>query len=159
MNIISFLSYCVIVTFAPGPTNIMISATVQNSGITKALKFAFGATIAFGVLLSISATLNTAIIRILPKLLPIMQIVGSIYILYLTYKIFRMDTSSKKHSSSQITGSYFLTGFFMQFVNPKVIMFTMTVIPSYVMPYCTSTSLLMVFVVGITFIGFLAFAT
>lgn len=59
MNITSFLLYCVIVTFTPGPTNIVILSTVHNFGAKKAMEYAYGATIAFGMLLSISAMLNT----------------------------------------------------------------------------------------------------
>lgn len=32
MNILSFLIYCVVATFTPGPTNIVILSSVQHSG-------------------------------------------------------------------------------------------------------------------------------
>ncbi len=35
MNILSFLTYCFIVTFTPGPTNIVILSTVHQSGTKK----------------------------------------------------------------------------------------------------------------------------
>ncbi len=47
----------------------------------------------------------------------------------------------------------------MQFVNPKVVLFTMTVIPSFVMPYDSEPHLLAMYVAIITAIGFLAFVT
>ena len=153
MNITSFLIYCIIVTVTPGPTNIVILSTVNNWGTKKAMEYTYGATIAFGLLLIISAILNTALMAVLPKILCIMQIIGSLYILYLAYQICKMDTSK---STAKETAT-FLSGFLMQFVNPKVVLFTMTVIPSFVMPYYTKLSTLMVFVVYITIIGFGAF--
>ena len=45
----------------------------------------------------------------------------------------------------------------MQFLNPKVVLFTMTVILSFVLPYYDSTVALSLSVLGITFIGFIAF--
>lgn len=49
MNITSFLIYCFIVTFTPGPTNIVILSTVHNFGTKKAMHYTYGATIAFGL--------------------------------------------------------------------------------------------------------------
>lgn len=38
MNITSFLIYCIIITFTPGPTNIAILSTVHNFGTKKAME-------------------------------------------------------------------------------------------------------------------------
>jgi cysteine/O-acetylserine efflux protein len=157
MNITSFLIYCVIVTFTPGPTNIVILSTVQNLGTRKAMEYTYGATIAFGILLSISAILNTVLLAGLPAILPVMQIVGSLYIVYLAFHICK--TNPSKQATAQTAASAFLSGFLMQFINPKVIVFTMTVIPSFVLPYYTAPHMLALFVIVITIIGFLAFIT
>ncbi|MCC5467952.1 LysE family translocator [Pelosinus baikalensis] len=156
MNITSFLIYCVIVTFTPGPTNIVILSTVHNFGTKKAMEYTYGATIAFGALLAISAILNTMLVAIIPKILIVMQVSGSLYILYLAYQIYIMDTSTSTASQTTIT---WRSGFIMQFVNPKVVLFTMTVIPSFVMPYYTAPSTLAIYVAITTLIGFLAFIT
>ncbi len=155
MDITAFLIYCVIITFTPGPTNIVILSTVQGFGIKKAMEYTYGATIAFGALLAISAILNTVLVVVIPKILIIMQIIGSLYILYLAYQIYNMDTSGS--TVEQV--ATFRTGFIMQFVNPKVVLFTMTVIPSFVMPYYTEYHILTIFVAVITIVGFLAFVT
>jgi len=155
MNTTSLLLYCFIVTFTPGPTNIVILSTVNNLGTKKAMEYTYGATIAFGLLLVISALLNTLLITIVPKILIIMQIIGSIYILYLAYQIYKMDTSAP---SVNQTGS-FMSGFLMQFLNPKVVLFTMTVLPSYVIPYYREMPAVTLSVIAITIIGFLAFVT
>ena len=157
MDITSFLIYCVIVTFTPGPTNIVILSTVHNLGTKKAVEYTFGATIAFGILLSLSAVLNTMLLTVIPKVLPFMQIVGSLYILYLAFQIYKMD-SSKQVVEKGGTSS-FMSGFLMQFINPKVVLFTMTVIPSFILPYYTEPSMLTLFVLCITIIGFFAFIT
>lgn len=156
MNIASFIIYCFIVTFTPGPTNIVILSTVHNFGTRKAMEYTYGATVAFGLLLVVSAFLNSVLYTIIPKLLMVMQIIGSLYMIYLAVQIYKSD--SAKGNLINNTGT-FLSGFIMQFVNPKVILFTMTIIPSYIMPYFQSASALMTSIAGITFIGFLAFIT
>ncbi|MCK2004276.1 LysE family transporter [[Brevibacterium] frigoritolerans] len=155
MNITSFVFYCFIVTFTPGPTNIVILSTVHNSGTKKAMEYTYGATIAFGFLLAISAILNSILATIIPKILIVMQIIGSFYMLYLAYQVYKMDSS--KPIVNQ-TGT-FMSGFLTQFLNPKVVLFTMTVIPTYIMPYYVSMPAVTIGVIAITVIGFLAFIT
>ncbi|MED3923438.1 hypothetical protein P4644_27710 [Priestia aryabhattai] len=72
MNITSLLIYCIIVTFTPGPTNIVILSTVNHLGTKKAMEYTYGATIAFGILLAVSGTLNTMLATIIPKIFIIM---------------------------------------------------------------------------------------
>ena len=155
MDITSFIIYCFIVTFTPGPTNIVILSTVHNYGPKKAMEYTYGATIAFGILLGISAMLNTVLINVIPKILIGMQIIGTIYMLYLSYQIYKMDTSEPTDNK---TGT-FTSGFLMQFLNPKVVLFTLTVIPSFVLPYYSDVPAVSVNVIVITIIGFLAFIT
>ncbi|MFJ7754650.1 LysE family translocator [Peribacillus muralis] len=155
MNITSFVLYCFIVTFTPGPTNIIILSTVHHSGTKKAMEYTYGATIAFGLLLVVSAMLNTILALILPRVLLVMQIIGSIYILYLAYQVYKMDSS--KPTVNQ-TGT-FMSGFLTQFLNPKVLLFTMTVIPTYIMPFYDSMPAVIISVIAINVIGFLAFIT
>ncbi|MEN2768232.1 LysE family translocator [Ornithinibacillus xuwenensis] len=155
MDVTSFLLYCFIVTFTPGPINIVIFSTVHNLGAKKALEYAYGATVAFGLLLVISALLNTVLINIIPKILFVMQIIGSLYMFYLAYQTYKMDTSKP---TATITGT-FMSGFLLQFLNPKAVIFTMTVIPSFILPHYTVVSAVIIGVIVITFIGFLAFHT
>ncbi|MEW9700027.1 LysE family translocator [Paenibacillus sp. SI8] len=153
MNITSFLLYCFIVTVTPGPTNLDILSAVNNHGTKRAMQYTYGATIAFGSLLAISAILNSMLITVIPKVLIVMQIIGSIYMLYLAYQIYKMDTSKP---TVKRTGT-FISGFLMQFLNPKVVTFTMTVIPTFILPYYTALPTVIISVVAISAIGFLAF--
>ncbi|MFC6650143.1 LysE family translocator [Paenibacillus rhizoplanae] len=153
MNILSFIIYCIVVTFTPGPTNIVILSSVQHYGARKTMGYVGGATLAFGLLLAASALLNRLLAGILPQLLGIMQIIGSLYMLYLAYQVYRKGRSEA--AGQQASG--FLSGLLMQFANPKVLLFTLTVIPSYVMPYYRSPAATFLFVIVITVIGFLAF--
>ncbi|WP_336634638.1 LysE family translocator [Lysinibacillus fusiformis] len=148
MDITSFLLYCFIITATPGPTNVIILSTTQHYGIKKGLHFSYGSTFAFFILLALSAFLNSLFSTLVPKVLLMMQILGTAYMLYLAY-----------HISSDATNQVgnFKSGFFMQFLNPKVVLFTMTVIPSFVLPYYESFFAIFVSVFAITLIGLIAF--
>ncbi|WP_440960274.1 LysE family translocator [Paenibacillus nitricinens] len=155
MNIISFLLYCIVVTCSPGPANIVILSSVQHSGAKKTMRYVYGATMAFGLLLILSTIMNRVLVEIIPNILIIMQVIGSIYMLYLAYKIYKMGSMEDKPNPN----ANFRSGLLMQLVNPKVLLFTLTVIPSYVMPFYTSSLTLFMFVIIITVIGFFAFTT
>ena len=49
LNITSLLVYCIIVTFTPGPTNIVILSGVYNLGAKKTMEYVYGAIVAFGL--------------------------------------------------------------------------------------------------------------
>lgn len=155
MNLTSFFIYCIVVTFTPGPSNIVILTSVGQVGPRKTMEYVWGATVAFGLLLAASALLNHVLAEVLPGILQVMQIVGSVYMIYLAYQVYKMG--STETGSKHVTG--FLNGLIMQFVNPKVVLFTFTVIPSYVLPYYDSTMSTFLFVIIITIIGFLAYSS
>lgn len=158
MDIPAFLIYCIIVTFTPGPTNIIILSLVQEVGTRTTLKFVAGATIAFGLLLSLSAILNSTLDSIIPKYLQVMRVFGSLYIGYLAYRIFFANPRNDHPEKGAVSATFF-NGFILQFINPKVILFTMTVIPSFVLPYQTSSWMLGLFVMVLTVIGMMAFTS
>ncbi|MGM1046455.1 Threonine/homoserine/homoserine lactone efflux protein [Paenibacillus uliginis N3/975] len=155
MNFSSFFIYCFVVAFSPGPSNIVILAAVQNEGMKKALRYIAGASLAFFMLIAASVFLNSRLGSGMPAILSFMRIGGSLFMLYLAYQIYRMDVSN--NASKQATS--FTSGFLTQFLNPKVVVFTLTVIPSFVMPYYTSGPVLSVFVVIVTLIGVAAYVT
>ena len=51
------------------------------------MEYTYGATIAFGALLAISTILNTMLVAVMPKILMLMQMIGTLYILYLAYQV------------------------------------------------------------------------
>ncbi|KKD24691.1 MULTISPECIES: LysE family translocator [Staphylococcus] len=154
MNMITLIVYCFIVTATPGPTNIIILSNVQNYGIKSGMRFTYGSTIGFVVLLVISAILNSFLSKVLPNIIIYLQILGTIYMIHLAYQIFNMDVSKK--DESKVKGSFF-SGLLLQFINPKVILFTLTVFPSFILPYSSENYILLINIFIIGTIGFIAF--
>lgn len=153
MDIACFIFYCFVVTFTPGPTNIVILSTVHHRGSKKAIEYTYGATIAFGLLPALSTLLNSMLVTVIPKIIIGMQIIGTFYMLYLAYQIYKMDGAGSREDK---TGT-FTNGFLMQFLNPKVVLFALTIIPSFVLPYYTDVSAVTISVHVITVIGFAVF--
>jgi len=155
MNMMFFLSYCLIMTITPGPNNIMILSMVHQHGIAKAIQFCYGSIMGFGIALALAAIFNAVLTAFIPNVIGVLQWIGSLYMLYLAYQIIRMDgsISSKKEFSS------FKKGFLLQFVNPKGVLFCLTVFPSFILPYYSDQTELIFFVFVITGIGAFSFFT
>lgn len=153
MDFISFLIYCIIVTATPGPTNIAILSISTNFGVKKTSRYIAGAASALFLLLVLSSFFNSALTSFIPKITMVMQVAGSLYMLYLAYQVLRMDVST----SMSRQASTFTSGFTMQFVNPKIWLLTMTVIPSYILPHYKAVPVLLGFDFLITAIALMAF--
>lgn len=154
MDMTSFFLYCMIATFTPGPTNILILSTATNAGAKKAMKFSYGSAIGFCLLLVLSAALNTMLMTVLPKILVFMQLTGSLYMVYLAYRMIKKNTSQAAVNQA----ATFRSGFVLQFLNPKTVLFALTVIPTFIIPYA-GIPMVTVYIAGITLIGFSAFIT
>lgn len=66
-----FLSYAVIVTFTPGPNNIMSLYNASQNGFKKNVGFSLGVSSGFMVILTLCSFLNYALNQILPTIQPL----------------------------------------------------------------------------------------
>ena len=95
-EIISIALFWFVTAYTPGPNNIVASYSGFNFGITKTIPHIFGVTLGFT---SLVFFLTIGLINIF-KLFPIIQIVmkylGTLFLIYLAYKI-AFSTMSTKH--------------------------------------------------------------
>jgi cysteine/O-acetylserine efflux protein len=153
-SISAFLSYVFVTTFTPGPNNIMAMTNGNNFGYKKAFRFILGVTAGFAVIMLLSSYLNLLLINFIPKIKLFMDILGVAYMLYLATKI--LKSSSHADDSPNDSLNTFMAGITMQFVNPKVILYGITVTSSFILPYYSDFGALFLFAMLLAFVGFLA---
>ena len=90
----------------------------------------------------------------MPKIEHFIGIFGAVYMIYLAYKV-TFDTKIGTDSTKKATNTY-LAGLTMQFFNPKVILYGITVIATFITPYYKSNFALIFFSLFLAFIGFVA---
>jgi threonine/homoserine/homoserine lactone efflux protein len=78
-----------------------------------------------------------------------MKILGAAYMAYLIIKIL---TPSKEHEIKSNNGS-FLIGVFLQLINPKIIIYGITAMSSYILPYYNEMPVLLLFALLLSFVG------
>src|SRR5699024_12075673 len=97
---------------------------------------------------------NSFLNKVLPNIIIYLQILGTIYMIHLAYQIFNMDVSKK--DETKVKGSFF-SGLLLQFIYPKVILFTLTVFPIFISPYSSKNYLLLSTIFIIAIIRFFIF--
>ncbi|KAA0965967.1 lysine transporter LysE [Sporosarcina sp. ANT_H38] len=154
MPVLSFLLYVFIMSFTPGPNNIMAMLFANQYGFKKTLRFCLGVGAGFFVIMIVSTYFNLMLHNFIPKIELPMMILGAGYMLYLAIKIITSTTSANDDESGKYNG--FLSGMLLQFVNPKGVLFGITVVATYILPYHTSTSSLLLLALFLGFVGILS---
>jgi threonine/homoserine/homoserine lactone efflux protein len=139
----------VIMSFTPGPNNIMAMNNARNAGFIKGLGFCFGGFFGGVVLMTLSVLFSSFLYTFIPKIEFPMKLIAAAYMGYLIIVIL-LPSKEKKISGK----GNFLIGFLMTLINPKIILFGITVMSSYVMPYYKEIVPLVLFILLLSVIGF-----
>ena len=153
--LISFLIYCVINAFTPGPGNILALNTVANYGWKKGRPLFFGIFARYYSVQIICALIVYGVSTFLPSVLGIMKYIGAAYILWLAIHI----AISKPEIVSSDKSASFMKGFMLQFVNVKIYLFGITALTGYITDYSTAFGILLLFELFIATIGSVATLT
>ncbi|PGY06830.1 LysE family transporter [Bacillus sp. AFS031507] len=153
MALLSFLLYVFVTAFTPGPNNIMAMLVANKYGLKKTIRFSLGVGSGFFVLILLCAYFGLLLKSFIPKVEFIMTILGVIYMLYLAIKIITSKNDGN-HTDGDKNNS-FLTGMLLQFINPKGILYGITTISTFVLPYHTSNVSLIFYSFFLAFVGFL----
>ncbi|WP_320128913.1 LysE family transporter [uncultured Sphaerochaeta sp.] len=136
-----FLPYVLITTFTPGPNNLMSMYNAGTYGFKKTLPFELGIFLGFFLVMASCGIFSLALYSYLPAFHSFMTAIGSVYILYLAWKIWQekpeQDTNRKKATNN------ISSGFLMQFINPKVILYGLTLFSTFILPYTTALPVLL----------------
>lgn len=130
-NILAFLSYVTITSFTPGPNNIMSMSNASRYGFRRSMRFTLGVMTGFFLVIAISIAFTIALYRAIPAVKPVMTIIGAAYILWLAFK----TVTSSPHDQNTAPQSTFLAGVLLQFLNPKAILYGITVAATFIVPY------------------------
>ena len=128
-ELLSLCLFMFVTSCSPGPNNILASYSGFNFGLVKTIPHMFGVIFGFTTLVIV---MNFGLINIF-KNFPIMQEVliytGTIFLIYLAYKISFSKTSSDNSSKNPVK---FIETFFFQFLNPKAVIVAIITVTTYV---------------------------
>ena len=125
---IPLLILCIVQSGTPGPNNIMLTASGKNFGYIKSIPHMLGVVLGFLSLIIVFGLGLTVIFSKYPIIQFVLRIVGSIYLLYLSYRIYSSVNTEDLSKSKPIT---FMESSLFQYVNPKGVMMAITTISIY----------------------------
>ena len=156
---LSMALFWIVAAYTPGPNNVVASYSGFNFGIRKTIPHIFGVTFGFT---SVVFALTIGLVNVF-KLFPIIQTIlkymGSLFLVYLAYKISFSKPSNEDKNENPIS---FLDTFIFQFLNPKGVLIGIIIVSTYVeygenyLNYATQV-VLFAFIVSLSSITFWTF--
>lgn len=152
MNFTAFLSYVLVTTFTPGPNNLMSMSNASRYGSRKSIMFNVGIFFGFFIIMVLCSIFSVTLYSLIPSVKPVMTCIGAAYILWLSWKTYRSKPYSEGKNKKNT--NTFLSGLLLQFVNPKVILYGITTVSTFIVPYYNSKTALIAFSAILAFVGF-----
>ena len=115
--------------FTPGPNNAVASYSAFNFGFRKTLPIILGVGFGYTALVILLIVVLISIFQEYPLIQEIIRILGSIFLIYLAYKISFSNGKSDDKIENPVK---FYETFFFQFINPKGVMAAITLISKFV---------------------------
>ena len=128
-QLIPLIFFSIAAAFTPGPNNIIGSYSGFNFGIKKSIPLILGVTFGYTILITLAAGGLNIIFNAYPILKTIIKVIGSIFLIYLAYKISFQNQVQETVIKNPVK---FFDTFIFQFVNPKGVFAAITSISLFV---------------------------
>jgi threonine/homoserine/homoserine lactone efflux protein len=134
--------------FTPGPNNAVASYSAFNFGFKKTIPLIIGVGLGYTTLVILINFVLISIFKTYPIIQEIIRILGTVFLVYLAYKIATSNTSNNEKKTNPVT---FYDTFVFQFINPKGVMAATTLISKFVdQDNYISTSVMVIIVCSLT---------
>ncbi len=153
MNLLAFFIYVVTTTFTPGPNNLMAMSNGLHTGFRRTAKFLGGVFAGFFLIMLICGFINFLLMSLLPSIRIWLNLLGATYMIYLAFHVM---TSKPHEEETNEALNTFTAGLSMQFINPKVILYGITVFSNFITPNYQSYFSILTFSLFLAFVGLIA---
>jgi len=127
-SLLPILSYILISSFTPGPSNISSASLAVLHGYKSTLKYQAGLAAGVFLLMFLSGLLSGTIVEIFPSFEPVMRYIGAAYILYLAFGILK---ASYTFNENDVKPLGFTHGLTLQILNPKLVVYAFTLFTAF----------------------------
>lgn len=127
---VDYFIYLLTLSITPGPNTILSLQNASEKGLRKGIYLNYGMFTGIFVIMTVAYLFISLLNNILPYISIFLQISSIIYILYLSWKIYKKSSLP----IGQNKGS-FKEGFLLQMVNMKIMMLTVSAISIYIIPH------------------------
>jgi cysteine/O-acetylserine efflux protein len=155
-DFVALVSFVLIASFTPGPNNITSASMGIIFGYKQTLKYLAGIVAGFFLVMLVCGWISATLLQVLPSFENILRLVGAIYILWLAYHTFKASYDFEEGQQIQLG---FSKGFFLQLLNPKAIVYGLTVYSTLLGDRVTGLLPLLFSAIALAGVGFCAIST
>jgi cysteine/O-acetylserine efflux protein len=155
-SLLPIISYVLISSFTPGPSNISSASLAVLHGYKNTLRYQAGLAAGVFLLMFLSGLLSTTIVKVFPSFEPIMRYAGAVYILYLAFSILKASYVFNEEDSKPLG---FVHGFVLQILNPKLFVYAFTLFSAFLATLAKNTIALLLAVTLLAMVAFCAAST
>lgn len=140
--------FAFVMSATPGPNNIMLLASGAQFGYKKTLPHILGILIGIALLLFSVLFGLGVVFKLYPVIYDLLKVFGSIYLLWLAWKIATSATQTSDNKEDHIKGKpmSLFSAVVFQFINPKAWAMAITAVSTFTLPgeqYVASSILIM----------------
>ena len=125
--------FAFVMSFTPGPNNIMLTASGVNFGFARSVRHMLGVTVGFVVLLAACAGGLGLVFAAVPMLHVALKIAGGLYMLWLAWKVANARPVRDDGDAQAQPLTFFQAAAF-QWVNPKAVVTSLSAVAIYIRP-------------------------
>ena len=122
-------AFAFVAGITPGPNNLMLMTSGVKYGLGRTLPHLAGVILGFGLMIAVVGFGLDILFERFPRILPVMRIAGSIYMIWLALKIALAKPIGKVEASGRPIGFLAAAGF--QWVNPKAWVMALSALATY----------------------------
>ncbi len=141
-----FIIYILVSIFTPGPNNIFASASSAKVGFRKTLPFMFGVLLGTFIVFIITGLFNVYLYDNLRIVNQVIGVLGGLFILYLAISMY--FTSNKEGKLMIPDSKYFTMAIMLTLINPKALIFGLTVTTYYLQLGFPSTGMVFLAIIN-----------
>lgn len=138
-NLFPLLSFVLITTFTPGPSNISSASMGVLYGYRGSLKYLGGLSVGVFLMMLLGGLISGSLLSYFPSLESTLRYVGAAYVLYLAVGILR---ASYTFTEKEVKPLGFAHGILLQVSNPKLIVYAFTLFSTFLASITGDTALI-----------------
>jgi cysteine/O-acetylserine efflux protein len=155
-SLLPIISYVLISSFTPGPSNISSASLAMLHGYKNTLRYQAGLAAGVFLLMLLSGLFSTTLLRTFPVFEPVMRYMGASYILYLAFGILKSSYTFNENDRRPLG---FLHGFTLQILNPKLFVYAFTLFSAFLATRIQDLTILLLVVTLLALVAFCAAST
>lgn len=155
-DFIALASFVMITTFTPGPNNISSASMGILCGYKNTLGYLSGIATGFFLVMLLCGWISSTLLQVFPAFEDMLRFIGSIYILWLAFHTLKASYTFKEDQQALLG---FLNGFLLQLLNPKVIVYGLTLYSTFLVEIVSNTFYLFISALAFAGVCFCAIST